>query len=205
MVRVDTETGCAARFSRGSSSGSFSISMQNVSLTIWRMASLRRGKTWRGSGMWKFRGSVSMASWRFNIWELQLPHSSFGGAHMPRQHSQMNASSNKSSNKSSVCCSNWLGYEVVILTPVERQHLGLGQNPTLLAREGTGTAGLAHGAHQLATAHVDSVLLSLTSEAGQVGVAAWFGSALVYRWLNNGEELQCAKTAKHHAMRQPAR
>ena len=55
------------------------------------------------------------------------------------------------------------------------------------------------------TAHVDSVLLSLTSAATHVGMAIWFVSALVYRWLNNSERLQCAKTAKHHPTCQPAR
>ena len=90
-----------------------------------------------------------------------------------------------------------LGYEVAILSPIEwidicqlrcalRQQLWLRQKTTLLAREGTRTAALALGAHQLATAHVNSVPCNFTSEASHVGKATQFVSVLVCSWLNNG-------------------
>ena len=86
--------------------------------------------------------------------------------------------------------------EVAILTPIEwidicqlrcvlRQQLGLRQDPTLLALKGTGTAALALVTYQLATAHVDSVAFGLISEASQIGMAAWFVSALVCSWFKS--------------------
>ena len=49
-------------------------------------------------------------------------------------------------------------------------------------REETVTVDFALVAYQLATAVVDS--FNFSSEASQVGMAAWFVSALVYCWLS---------------------
>ena len=54
-----------------------------------------------------------------------------------------------------------------------------------VVREGTDTAALALDLCPLATAHDESVSFGLTSEVGQVGTGAWFGSVLVHSWLSN--------------------
>ena len=87
------------------------------------------------------------------------------------------------------------GYELAILTPTEwiemcqlrrtlREQLRLWQNRTHLPRE-VAAAAIALGAHQLAAARVDSFSFHLTSEPSQVGMSAWFVSALVHSWLDN--------------------
>ena len=78
-----------------------------------------------------------------------------------------------------------------------RRQLQLRTNPIHLTREGTDAAALFLVAHQSAARLVDPFPFSLTSEASQVGVAACFVSAFVYSWLSNGDEQECAKTAKY--------
>ena len=85
-----------------------------------------------------------------------------------------------------------LGYDLAILTPTEwmeicqlrrtlRQH---SQSRTVhWEREETVTVAIAFVAYQFATVHIDSVPRSLTSEAGQVSMAAWSVTDLVYCWL----------------------
>ena len=88
------------------------------------------------------------------------------------------------------CLLQQLGYELAIITPTElicqlrcTQRRQLQRGPIHKEREETVTVALAFVAYQLATAHIDLFPFSVTSEASQVGMGAWFVSALLYRWL----------------------
>ena len=90
------------------------------------------------------------------------------------------------------CLLQALGHELGILTPSEwieicqqrctlRRRLQRG--PLHQLRGEAVTVALPFVAQQLAAAHVDSFPFSLTSAAGQVGMAVWSVPALLHCWL----------------------
>ena len=110
-------------------------------------------------------------------------------AHVSRQHSEMNISS----NKSSAYCSNWgtkwqssrpWGWiEICQLRCALRQQLQLGKT--------SNTTGARSEMQQPSlSVHINwqQPMFSLNSEASQVGMAPWFVTVLVYNCLSNGDE-----------------
>ena len=112
-------------------------------------------------------------------------------AHTPRQPSKKtNIYSGKSSTKALPTAAPGVRSGTLHAHGVER-HLPDDNNFNL---EKSNTLGARRNRHSsprsrcISTAHVDSVPFCATSEAGKVGMAAWFVPVLVYSWLSSKYE-----------------